>query len=102
MAIRKHWLLFSLIIVVLVNFVGMFIVRRSPKSILENRQLALRLQLPKSILRSPMWFKESLAPFIQDTFLFREASIRYNRGLKVAIGDEPNNDVWTGKNGWLF
>ena len=80
----------------------MFIVRRSPKSILENRQLAVRLQLPKSILRSPMWFKESLAPFIQDTFLFREASIRYNRGLKLAIGDEPNNDVWTGKNGWLY
>jgi hypothetical protein len=49
-----------------------------------------------------MWFKESLAPFIQDTFLFREASIRGNRGLKLAIGDEPNNDVWTGKNGWLY
>jgi hypothetical protein len=102
MEIRKYWLLTSLGFIVLVNVVGMFIVQRSPKSILENRQLAVRLQLPKSILRSPMWFKESLAPFIQDTFLFREASIRGNRGLKLAIGDEPNNDVWTGRNGWLY
>lgn len=102
MAIRKHWLLFSLIIVVLLNFAGMFIVQRSPKSILENRQLAVRLQRPKSILRLPMWFKESLTPFIQDTFLFREASIKSNRAIKLAFGDEPNNDVWTGKSGWLY
>lgn len=102
MAIRKHWLLFSLIIVVLINFVGMFIVQRSPKSILENRQLAIRLQLPKSILQLPMWFKESLTPFIHDTFVFREASIKANRAIKLAVGDEPNNDVWTGKNGWLY
>lgn len=102
MAIRNYWLLFSLGIVVLVNFAGMLIVRRSPKSILENRQLTVRLQSPKSLLRSPMWLKESLAPFLQDTFLYREASIKLNRGIKLAVRDEPNNDVWTGKKGWLY
>ena len=102
MSIRKYWLLISLGIIVLINFGSLLLSPSSPKTNLENRQLVTSLKSPKSFRSLPMWFAEYLTPYLRDTFLFREAAIKIHRRVKNLIRDEPNYEVWTGSDGWLF
>jgi alginate O-acetyltransferase complex protein AlgJ len=102
MALRKHWLLVVFGLTVLSNFISLLYVRVAPLSVLENGQLVTSLRPPSTIVRSPLWFKESLSPYIQDTAFFRETAIKLHCRIKLLLGDEPNSDVYMGKQGWLY
>ncbi|MGB4587838.1 MAG: DHHW family protein [Clostridiaceae bacterium] len=74
-----------------------------PKSFseLENRMLSTGIKLDKNLFSSGV-LAERTETFVQDQFPMRDALVNLKSDFQVLLGNNENNGVYLGKDGYLF
>lgn len=68
---------------------------------LENRVLSTGVKLDRNLLKSGV-LAERLEAYVQDQFPMRDALVNLKSDVQVLLGNEENNGVYLGKEGYLF
>jgi hypothetical protein len=68
---------------------------------LENRMLKTGIKLDKNLLTSGV-LAERTEAYVQDQFPMRDVLVNLKSDVQILLGNEENNGVYLGKDGYLF